>query len=590
MYKAAPIRFLPGINPSPDETKQGTAHIVDGNNIRFFRGRVEKIGGHAKESLDSLPDGCVRSLFSFERAGKKWQMIGTHTKLYAKLGSSITNITPLKTTAEATLGTNPLSVTSSDETMTVTYTAHGLAVGDRIKLSGAADTGGVTAATYINIEHIIATVPNANSFTVELGVAAGSTATGGGGSVQIFVEIEDGACDAELATGPGIGTPGLGLPGSLQTDPTLFTQPRIWWMDAYGDNLVCGPGNGGKCYQWLGDTDTAPAVISNAPVADWGWIEDAKLVTLYGNTVANSDTGDLTDWTASSASSAYSDDKEDATKLIGRVYANGENLVFAEENKVFRLRWIGGNSKWLWEKVSDTIGITSPHGGISIGNIVYLLGKDNLYYYNGGIIAPLPGNTLYKWMYENINLTQRYKCFVWHNQRYNEAHFHFPAEGSTEPDRTVIFSLTEGHFSKREDLERSAADRGGQVYEYPILASPDNGTYQHEVGTDDDTAALNAWFQVGFRSGSNGTYLTEIYGMEPDLEQTGNMTVELYGKDREHGTTETLLESFTLTTTTGELETEQETRWYSWLMRSNVLGGFFRTGNMLEWTQRGSEF
>lgn len=587
-YSVAPIQFLSGVNPEPDETNQNTRHIIDGDNIRFYRGGVQKIGGHAAEVVDTTIQGCPRSIFSFTDANDNtWTVIGTHLKLYAKQGSSVTNITPLNTVAAATLATDPLALVSGDKTMTVTYTAHGLAVGDRIAFSGATHGTANFADDYINIEHIVDTVPTDDSFTVELAAVAPATdATEGGVSVQIFKEITAGEKDAINATGPWIGTPWTGIPYNIQTDLTQFVQPRIWWQDSYGDTWVGGTGNNGKCYQWDGDTATAPAAITNAPNADWGWIEDAKLVTLLGNRVKNSDAGDLTNWTAGASSSAYEDDKEDATKLIGRAFANGENLIFADENKIFRMRWVGGTVKWLWELVSDTVGITGPMGSIAVGGIIYIFSREGLFFYNGGILSPLPDNTLIRSMFDNINIDQRYKCFVWFNQKYNELWFHYPV--SIENDNCVIFSITEGHFTPRV-IERTAADSEGQISQYPTLTDSDGIIYQHEVGFDDDGSAMSSYFQVSYATIGMGKNLTFVEGMEPDLIQTGDISIQLRGKERA-SESESTLESFTFSENGGKIDCAHETRWRSWYFESNAVGGFFRSGGMREFISQGGEF
>jgi hypothetical protein len=665
MYQQPLITFVPGINPEPDETKQNTRHIIDGNNIRFRRGGVEKIGGHALEAVSTTPSGCIRSVFSFENANKKWSIIATDTKLYAKLGGTVTNITPLKTTTIA-LANNPLSSryddaqlapleTTSGSTLVKVYTflydeviagdsvtisgivgtagslngipiaelnathsvvdipgsyfrirvttaatsssapaeaasviamkgmkiteaSHGRVAGDRIELSGVVGSVGGIPIVELNKQHVISIVDSVNTYIVRCTTTPTSFANGGGAAVLLQEEITDGECDATPVSGPWIGVPWTGLPYNIQTDTTLFVQPRIWWQDVFGDTWVGGPGQGGKCYQWLGDTDTAPTIITNAPDADWGWVEDAKLVTLLGNRVKNSDAGDYTSWTPGVASSAYEDDKEDAVRLITRAYANGENLIFDDSNKVFSMRWVGGTVKWAWKKVSNNISIAGPSACIEANGVIYVQATDNYYYYNGGILSPLPNNTLLKYIFNDINSTQRYKNFVWYNHRFNELWFHYPSASANEPDRVAIVNLTEAHWTKRESLERMAADRA-DLFDYPILARSAYGTYQHELGYDDNGAAMNAWLQIPYEAIAGGKVMTELSGLEPDMILTGGMSIELYGKERqrEDGV---LMQTFTLTENTTLLECEHEVRWRSWLWRSNEISGYFRSGGM----------
>ena len=105
-YKPASIKFAPTLNPASDETNQNTVGIIDAQNIRFFRGGIEKMGGWVDVLLNKPINGKPRSVLSFERENKIWTIIGTHTKLYARRAGQLYNITPLKTIADAVLGTD----------------------------------------------------------------------------------------------------------------------------------------------------------------------------------------------------------------------------------------------------------------------------------------------------------------------------------------------------------------------------------------------------------------------------------------------------------------------------------------------------
>ena len=78
------------------------------------------------------------------------------------------------------LGTNPFVVTSGSPTITVTHSSHGLSVGDRVTYAGSSAVGGITPNS---VEMVIASVVNANSYTVNFTSNASSGATGGGSSV-----------------------------------------------------------------------------------------------------------------------------------------------------------------------------------------------------------------------------------------------------------------------------------------------------------------------------------------------------------------------------------------------------------------------
>jgi len=78
------------------------------------------------------------------------------------------------------LGTNPFTVTSGSPTITVVHTSHGLSVGDRVTYSDSHTFHGITLN---DVEMVIASVIDANSYTVNFTSNASSGGSGGGSSV-----------------------------------------------------------------------------------------------------------------------------------------------------------------------------------------------------------------------------------------------------------------------------------------------------------------------------------------------------------------------------------------------------------------------
>lgn len=81
--------------------------------------------------------------------------------------------------ANKAISNNGVSTTNGSATVTVTATSHGYSVGNVVKLSGLTGTGGLTAAN-LNDRFVVASVPNANTFTFTASTNASSNASGGG--------------------------------------------------------------------------------------------------------------------------------------------------------------------------------------------------------------------------------------------------------------------------------------------------------------------------------------------------------------------------------------------------------------------------
>ena len=82
-----------------------------------------------------------------------------------------------------------VATTSGSTTVTFHHTAHGLAVGDTIYINGCSTVGGIPAEE-LNTSHTVASVPDANSFTVAVSTTATSTAVGGGAYSYVKLPVK----------------------------------------------------------------------------------------------------------------------------------------------------------------------------------------------------------------------------------------------------------------------------------------------------------------------------------------------------------------------------------------------------------------
>lgn len=125
--------------------------------------------------------GCLTKYVMYNHYEDKWSF-GTMKR--AAWTEAPTKDSPVASGIRRdTLGTDPLSITSAGTTLTVTQTDHRAIAGDTVILSGSPTIGGV-ASEIINSQHVIATVVDDDTFTIELPDAATSTETGGGSAVM----------------------------------------------------------------------------------------------------------------------------------------------------------------------------------------------------------------------------------------------------------------------------------------------------------------------------------------------------------------------------------------------------------------------
>ena len=620
--KYLPILARTGVDK--DNTNLQTQHYTDASRIRFYNGLPRKLGGNLALNIDNdnTVEGCIRSIYSQKIGGKIYTMIGTHTRLYALVGTELTNITPLVTSTTAiansidtyyqTLGSNPAATTSGSANVVITstahvlrvgdivtlsgfsgalnnipdtelnsdhivraattntytitvstaanatgsgggasvvealprllinHTAHGFANGDRIKLAAATATGGI-GASEINAEHIILNVAT-NSYDIIVTTTATSSVTGGGGaSTTVQGQIASGNCDGGAGIGYGMGRYGAGLYGASKTSSNNITVPRIWQFDRYGNNVIMTAGDQTGLYSWDGTTTVAPTLLTNAPTAINYVFESNNIIVTFGdsdvdNRIKWSDQGASTVWTSTNINQAGDDDIEGADKFISHATARNGELLFTAGRKIVLMQYIGRPLVWSFTTIEAPDALIAPNARVSVNGIVYIMGNNNLWEYNGGVIRPLQSNSdtghnyLRRYIFNDINTAQKSKCFCWYNPIWDEVWFHYPSSGSTEPDRVVRWSRSERHLTPDENYSRSAAESPVINNVYPRLAgvTGDNKIYKQEQGVTDNGSALD--WSLTFPSLQVGSDLVDIGEMIPDSTQTGDIGVVIEGK------------------------------------------------------------
>lgn len=674
-----PIDTLPGVQPVTDMTAVKTKHYTDADKIRFVNGVAVKIGGWLSILFDYSATilGTVRSIFSVTISGRLYTLLGSNRRLYALFGSRLTNITPLDTDTIAiadsldthynTLVNNPFSSVSGSSFLTVTDTqaglfqvgdtvsytgatafagilaaalntdhiireigvnvytinvglpanatttgggaavarssglitvndaAHGQIDGDRVKISGAAATGGISAPE-INSEHIIRNV-SVNAFDVmTAGTATSLVTAGGGGGTEYQQQIPQGALDENNLTGYGAGLYGVGLYGTALVSDSTRELPRIWYMDRYANTVVLTPGNQTGVYQWMGDTAVAPELITNAPEeVNYVFVSDNILVTFgasdMGTEIENrifaSDQNNITNWTSSSTNQVFDDNIEGAGRLLSHVKVGDRNLIFTE-NQTYTFRYIGLPFVWEVQNIEPAIGIIAPMARVSVKGTGYWMGQNNFYMYRGGDVEIIPANsqaqsTCLKYVFSNINWAQKSKIFAWYNKAFSEVWFHYPSLTSNECDRVVVVNLLDNTWTIHI-LSRTAAEYPVANLRVPRLIN--TGTfYQHEVGKNDD--ALPMAFTLTTNKRYYGRENINLNTIIPDSVQDGTITFTNNGYLWPQSAISNNPQNLAVTATTLNIPVIDSARFHQYTFYGNELDQDWMMGEWIEEIQKG---
>lgn len=495
-------------------------------------------------------------------------------------------------TASSTATGGGASVVRATGLLNVNATAHTMADGDRTKITGAANTGGILAAD-INQEFIIRNVSTDDFQVMTDGTATSAVAAGGGVSTAYQLPLPEGEVDESFGQGYGMGKYGTGLYGIAKVSVNGRRYPRIWFFSRFGTRIIMTPGNQGALYEWNGSTAAAPVQISGAPTqVNYAFVSNNIVVTLGAGGTANkiktSDQNDRTQWTASSTNQVFEDDIEGAGRLWSHVPVNGGNLLFTDI-QTYLFSYIGLPLIWKIDLLEENIGLIAPMARVSIKGVAYWMGQGNFYRYSGGNVEIIPANTqlqstILNYVYQNLNFSQKSKIFAWYNNMYDEIWWHIPPANALEPERIARLSLQDMSWVP-DEMDRTCAEYPNNPYGNPRLIDT-NLLYIHETGVNADTSPLP--FTLTSNLMSLGKNTINFDAFIPDSIQTGDIsfTMDAYLYPQSSG--KSFNGSFTVAADSGRIPAQGNGRYYQSTWSGSALNNDWQMGVWNVYAQKGS--
>jgi hypothetical protein len=526
----------PGVNQENTRyTNENGWYIAD--KMRFRQGTPEKIGGWQRISASAFL-GICRSLWNWVTL-QNFNLIGvgTNLKFYIEKGGVYNDITPIR--LSSTINNNPFSTTNTSTLVTVTDTAHGGATGDFVTFSGATAVGGLD----LNSEYQI-TVLTANTYTITAATAATSTATGGGASVVAAYQISVGPEIEVALTGWGAGAWGSGTWG-VGTPSTTETNIRIWSQQNFGEDLIFAPA-GGQLYYWdatNGVTTRGVLVSSLAGASDVPTVQNfifvsdtSRFVFAFGTNEPGSATQDpmlvrwsdqesVVNWTPAITNQANSIRLSHGSKIVSCVQTRQEIVVFTDSS-VYSFQYQGPPAIWSSQLLGDNISIVSQKSAIIASGVVYWMGVEKFYKYDGRVQTLRCD--LRQYIFQDINLSQSAQVFAGTNEGFNEVWWFYCSANSTVIDKYVTFNYFENNGEgvwSYGTLGRTAWLDSG-LRDYPLAATYSYNLVNHELGNDDaETAtpvAINAIIGSAEFDIDDGDHFGFVWRMLPDITFRGS--------------------------------------------------------------------
>ena len=585
--------FRPGIN------REGTDYSNDGgwfdsNLIRFRKGLPEKIGGWAKNTLNTFKS-TARALHAWvDLEITKYLGIGATWKYYIKEGDNFYDITPLRVTTSA--GDVTFSATNGSSTITVTDTSHGAVTGDFVTFSGAATLGGLVTADVLNQEYQILLVTSANAYTITAKDTDGDTVTAnasdsgnGGSSVVGAYQINVGLDVYVESSGWGAGTWGAGTWGS-STAITSSNQLRLWSHDNFGEDLIMNVRAGGIYYfdisaATLGTTRATPLTsLSGANLAPTIALQtlvsdiDRHVICFGADPISGSsrtgavdpmfiawsDQENAAQWEPLSTNTAGSFRLSAGSQIIGAIRSRQETLVWTDTS-LYSMTFVGQPFTFGVNLVNEGVGLIGPNAAVNTPKGIFWMDKKGFYTYNG-TVQDIPC-TVQDYVFSNLNEGQAFQVFGFLNKEFDEVGWFYCAAGETTISKYVVFNYEDSVWSIGELNRTSWVDEG--IFDAPIgsYTTSDVGyLYNHETGNDADGSPMdNVYIESSDFALGNGEEFQAINKIIPDIKFTGSggsgQTVNVVLKQRNYpGESLSTDSTNTCTATTTKIDTRLRAR------------------------------
>jgi hypothetical protein len=523
------LQFKPGLT-SNNTSLSNEGGWYTGDKVRFRNGFPEKIGGWVRIS-SAVYQGVCRSLAVWRtQASTILTGVGTHLKMYIESGGAYNDITPLRLTQST--AANAYTTTNGSAVVLVTSVAHGAATGDFVTISASATAvGGIAAATFNGAYQI--TFVSVNTYQITVATVATSGATGGNGTFAYEVAVGEALSTAYP------GTYGTGAYGSSTWGAIAGVRnARLWIQVPYGQDLVFGPRDGIP-YYWTCDPtpttfnrgvaiSTLPGA-SSVPLFQSGMLVDQSARILiffganaYGTTTYNpllvrwSDTESVVEWAPSATTQAGEYLLSVGSSIVAQVHISN-NIFILTDAAAYTMQYVGYPVVFSFAQQADNVSIAGPNAAIASNGIVYWMGVDKFYYFDGRVHTlncPVSDH-----VFDNINLTQLYQTAAGTTESFDEIIWHYCSASATSPDSYISFNYTDNVWAFGTMARTAWIDSGLKAG--PLGATTVNNLVLHEQGSDDlstaSTQALNVSVESADFDIGDGHNIGFVRSILPDI-------------------------------------------------------------------------
>ena len=250
-----------------------------------------------------------------------------------------------------------------------------------------------------------------------------------------------------------------------------------------------------------------------------------------------SDQESAVDWTPAATNQAGSLRLSHGSEIVTALQTRQEIVVFTDSS-VYSLQYLGAPTGWGNQILGDNISIMGQNATSLASGVVYWMGVDKFYKYDGRVQTLRCD--LRQYIYSNINLNQAQQVYSGTNEGFNEVWWFYCSANSNQIDKYVVYNYLEDIWYYGNMARTAWLDSGSLDYPLaaPYINSTSNNLVYHENGNDDNItgtpAAIDSYISSSEFDISDGHNFGFIWRILPDLtfrgstgEETPQVTMSL---------------------------------------------------------------
>lgn len=236
-----------------------------------------------------------------------------------------------------------------------------------------------------------------------------------------------------------------------------------------------------------------------------------------------SDQENAASWTPSVTNQAGSLSLTRGSQIITALQTRQEILVWTDST-LYSMQYLGYPLVWNAQLMGDNISIVGQNAATLASGVVYWMGRDKFYKYDGRVSTQ--NCDLREYIFNDFNIQQIEQVFASTNEGFNEVWWFYCSANSTVVDKYAIYNYAEDIWYYGTMGRTAWLDSG--ILDFPIAATYIRNIVNHENGVDDNTTAtptaIYSYITSSETDIDDGHNFVFIRRMLPDLTFRGSTT------------------------------------------------------------------